>query len=438
MFYKHFCFINILLLIFVMDKEILRKVILNHNEIFNNKDVGITRNCLKQFKKLTENPIAIVITGHRRAGKSTLLLQIAKTFYKNDFYYVDFSDPSLNRLTEMDYEPMYELFLKEFGEKKAFFFDEIQGKPEWNKFINNLRERGHKCFVTGSNAELLSSEISTFLTGRHINVNLFPFSFLEFLNYKNIEYKTLSTKNTAIILKQFDIYLKKGGFPEIILYNQLDLLKEIYKDIITKDIIVRWNLKQTTDLDSLYYYLISNTTQEFTYTSLKQKTNIKDLKTIKNYVSYITKTYMLYEVKQFDYSLKKQRKKIKKIYCIDNGFLSQVGYAFFIGDTRYLENIVFIELKRRNKEVYFYRDNINLECDFVIVDKKKITELIQVCYNLTEENKEREINGLLSAMKKYRLKEGLLLTYNTQETITINNYKIKVVPVWKYLLENDI
>lgn len=417
-----------------MDKEILRLVVLNHNEIFNNKPVGQLRDNLKEIEYLIKTPVAVVITGHRRVGKSTLLIQIAKTYFKENYYYLDFSDPALKNIDVLDYESLYGIFLKEFGERKAFFFDEIQGKPEWNKFINNLRERGHKCFITGSNAELLSSEISTFLTGRHTDKIIFPFSFKEFLDYKKADYSNLSTTKISKLLNLFDIYLVNGGFPEILIYNHPDLLKEVYNDIIIRDIQVRWNIKEISEIEDLYLYLISNATQEFTYHSLKSKTNIKDPKTIKNYISYITKTYLLYELMQFDYSLKKTKKKIKKIYCIDNGFLTQVGYPFSIGKSRFLENLIFIELKRRNKDIYFYRDKNNLECDFLIIENRKIKEAIQVCYNFSEKNEEREISGLISALKKYKLTAGTIITYDTDKTRIIDGHTIKMVSAFRWLL----
>jgi predicted AAA+ superfamily ATPase len=419
-----------------MNKEVLRKTILNHYEMFTNKDIGVVRDYLTEFKKEIDNPLTIVITGHRRVGKSTLLLQIAKKYYKNNFYYLDFSDPSLKNLDVSDYEPLYELFLKEFGLKKAFFFDEIQGKPEWNSFVNILRERKHKCFVTGSNSEMLSSEISTYLTGRHKDKIIFPFSFKEFLNYKTIDTNLLTTTNTSKILKYFDIYLEEGGFPENIIFNQPEILKDIYKDIITRDIISRWNIQNISDIEDLAYYLLSNTTNEFTYSSLNKYLKIKDPKTIQKYVKYICKTYFLFELSQFDYSLKKQRKKKKKIYCIDNGFLTNVGYAFSIGKSRYLENLIFIELKRRNKEVYFFRNAKNQECDFLVVDKKKVMSAIQVCYDLKNiDTEEREINGLIFALKEYRLNTGIIITYNTSKTIKKDKFNIKFIPAYKWLLE---
>jgi len=418
-----------------MKEEILKRLVINQNEQFNSKDVGVPRDALDDIKTICETPHIIVITGHRRAGKSTYMLQIAKKYFKDDFYYIDFSAPALKEITVQDYEAITEMLLKEIGVKKAMFFDEIQGKPSWNLYLNQLKEQGHKCFITGSNTDLLSKEISTQLTGRHINKTIYPFSFREYLRSKNVKSEPLTTERTSELLKLFDTYLQNGGFPEVIVYNFTDILKEMYQDIITKDVIARWDIKNASELEDLAYYLLSNTTNEYNYHSLKNQTALKDPKTIKQYIGYLCKTYLFYELRQIDYSLKKQRKKAKKIYCIDNGFLTHVAYAFSIGWPRYLENLIFIELQRRGKEIYFYRGETGLECDFIEVTAKRVSEAIQVCYSVDNpETEKREIEGLLSALKKYKLQEGYVITYNTEKTITEEGLTIKYIPAYKWLL----
>lgn len=418
-----------------MDYNILKQIIINQNELQKNKNIGFLRHSLKDISNFINNPTIIVITGHRRVGKSTILLQIAKKYYKDNYYYLDFSDPIFKKITVDDYNKIEEIFLKEIGNKKTIFFDEIQGKPEWNLFVNQLKEKGHKCFVTGSNADILSKEISSYLTGRHIDIELYPFSYKEFIEYKNMPFNPQTTKTNAKLLNLFEEYLKFGGFPEVIVYNQKELLKEIYKDIILKDVALRWDIKNISELEDLAFYLISHTTNEYNYNSLKKYTQIKDAKTIKQYINYLCKTYLFYEVSQFEYSLNNQRKRNKKIYCIDNGFITQVAYGFTLGESRYLENLIFMELKIRNKEIYFYKDKNNSECDFLIVENKKVKEVIQVCYSFEkEETEEREINGLLSAIKKYKLKEGTIITYNTEKTIQKDNVTIYFVPAYKWLL----
>jgi len=422
--------------IYYMDYNILKQIIIDQEDFQNKKPLGFLRNKIQNIKPLLKNPSIIVITGHRRVGKSTLLLQIAKEFYKDNYYYLDFSEPMFKKLEIEDYNTILEIFYKEVGEKTTFFFDEIQGKPEWNLFVNKLKERGNKCFITGSNADLLSKEISTYLTGRHIDIEIYPFSYKEIIEYKNISITPKTTQKNAILLNNFDNYLEQGGFPEVIIFNQKEILKEIYKDIIQKDVILRWDIKNISELEDLAFYLLSHTTNLFNYNSLKKHTQIKDAKTIKQYINNLCKTYMFFELSQFEYSLNKQKKRDKKIYCIDNGFITNVGYGFSIGKPRYLENLVFIELKRKNKEIYFYKDENHLETDFLIVENRKVKEAYQVCYSFEKiETEEREINGLLSALTKYKLKEGKIITYNTEKTIEKDNKIIKIIPAYKWLLE---
>jgi hypothetical protein len=419
-----------------MDYMLLRQIIINQNIFFKNKNVGYIRDKLELIKKDVSNPTIIVITGHRRVGKSTLFLQIANFFYKNNYYYLDFSDPILRKINVEDFLKIEEIFLKEFKKRDAFFFDEIQGVPDWNLFVNQLRDKGYKVFITGSNADLLSKEISTYLTGRHKDYELFPFSFKEYLGYNNITKGDFTTSENALILSYFDKYLNNGGFPEIVIYDQKELLKSIYNDIILKDVALRWDLKNISELEDLSFYLLSNSTQEYNYNSLKKQVNIKDAKTVKQYINYLCKTYMFFEVTQFDFSLNKQRKRNKKIYVLDNGFLTQVGYSFAIGKSRYLENLIFIELKIRGFEVYFYKDNLNQECDFLTVKNKKVYEAFQVCFSLdSKETENREIKGLLSALKKYNLKEGKIITYNTEKEIKVDDFLINFIPAFKWLLD---
>lgn len=421
---------------FYMDYMLLKQVIINQNNFSKTKELGHIRDNLHLIKKDINNPTIIVITGHRRVGKSTLSLQIAKSFFKDNYYYLDFSDPVLKKINIEDFLKIEEIFLKEFKKRKAFFFDEIQGVQDWNLFINQLREKGYKCFITGSNAELLSKEISTYLTGRHKDFELYPFSFKEYLSFNNIEIDKFTTSKNAEILSYFDRYLSTGGFPEVVVYNQNELLKDIYKDVILKDVALRWDIKNISELEDLSFYLLSNSTQEYNYNSLKKQVNIKDAKTIKQYINFLCKTYMFFEVSQFDFSLNKQRKRNKKIYILDNGFLTQVGYSFSIGKSRYLENLVFIELKIRNNDVYFYKDEDNFECDFLIVENKRVKEAYQVCFSLSKkETEEREVKGLLSALRKYNLKKGTIITYNFEKELRVDGFIINFVPAFKWFLD---
>jgi hypothetical protein len=420
-----------------MDKEYLEQIVLDQKSRLDKLKEGYPRNKLQEINSLSKHKINIVVTGHRRAGKSTFLLQWMKKKYNSEFYYLDFSDERLVGFETKDFQLLYEIFLENYGEKKIFFFEELQGKKyDWNRFVNRLYTQGKRFFITRSNAELLSKEISTYLTGRHFDICVFPFSFKEYLGYNkfNKNYKSTSGKVEAI--KYFNKYLKEGGFPEVVVYNDPRILENIYDDVLNKDILSRYNIKEEIEFKKIALFLISNCSREFTYTSLKNNFNLRSTHTAKRYVSYLTNTYLLFELTKYDYSLKKQENYLKKIYVIDPGLINQLAFQFSKNIGRLYENVVFLELKRRNKNIYFWKDKLDYEIDFISVDKNKVVSLIQVVYDLSDlKTKKREIRGLLSGLNKFKLKEGIIITKDLQKEEKIDGKIIKYIPLWKWLLE---
>lgn len=421
-----------------MNKEFLRNVITDQYE--NLKDISNTliRVDSKNMNSFVNNPAISIISGIRRCGKSTLLEQIINLYYRDNFYYFDFSDERISKFLTEDFQLLYETFLEKFGKRKAFFFDEIQGIPDWNKFVNRMKKIGYKCFVTGSNSNLLSKELSTYLTGRHIDRILFPFSFKEYLKYKNIKIDLDSTKSKTKIIKEFKNYFKLGGFPEVVLTNDTSILLNIYSDIISKDIIERFKIKDISLFKEFSNYVISLSTNEFTYKSLKDNFKIKNITTVSNYLDYLKLTFLIYEVKRFSSSLQKLNKYPKKFYCVDNGLLNKIGFGYSIGNPRFLENQVFIELWRNNPlcDFYYYRDNDNKECDFLVLKNRKVVKAIQVCYSFKKaDTRNREIEGLLSALNKFDLNYGLIITYEHKESLKVNGKVIEMIPIYEWLLK---
>jgi hypothetical protein len=328
------------------------------------------------------------------------------------------------------------VLLEQFGEKKIFFFDEIQGKPNWDKFVNRLYETGNKFYITGSNSELLSKEISTYLTGRHLDIELYPFSFKEYLNYKKIDIDYRFTKNLIKIEKELNNYLKNGGFPQVVVENNTSLLEEIYEDIINKDVLLRYNLNDVSTFKKIVLFLISNVSKEFSYNSIKKMYNLGNSDTVRNYISYLTNSYLLFELPKYDYSLKKQETYAKKIYAIDTGLINKMAFGFSENIGRLYENLVFIELKRRNKNIYFWKDKSDAEVDFLIVEKNKVTSLIQVTYDLSDlKTREREIKGLLYGLNEFKLKVGIIITKDLEKEEEIDGKIIQYIPLWKWLLK---
>ena len=421
-----------------MEKEVLSRIVKDQYNDYLEMKGKFSRIELINIDSFVKHPAISVISGIRRCGKSIFLEQIMDKYFKDNFYYFDFSDERITDFKTDDFQILYEVFLEKFGEKKVFFFDEIQGIPNWNKFVNRMKKKDYKVFVTGSNAHLLSKEISTFLTGRHLDKVLFPFSFKEYLRYNNVSFDLESTKNRVKIITFFKKYFKLGGFPEVVTTKDDSILLNIYSDIISKDIITRYNIKDVNLFKEFANYIISLSTNEFTYSSLSKHFNISNISTVSNYINYLKQTYLIYEVKRFSTSLQKLNKYPKKYYTIDNGLLYKIGYPYSIGDSRLLENQVLIELWRRNSfsQIYYYKDENERECDFIVLKNRKVSEAIQVVFKFDKpETKEREINGLLSALKKFKLSEGKIITYDYKETIVLEGKKIEFKPIYEWFLE---
>lgn len=423
-----------------MDKEYLREVVKDQKLKISNLPLGYPRNKLSKLDSLLNHKINIVITGPRRAGKSTFLLQWMHKVYKDDFYYFDFSDDRVAGLRTEDLQTLYELFLELYGEKKAFFFDEIQGKYDWNKFVNRLYSEGYRFFITGSNAELLSKEISTYLTGRHYDITILPFSFKEFLGFNKINLDTVGTKNKTKIKSQLEVYLNNGGFPEVVTFGNKDILDNVYKDVINKDVILRYGIKEEEIFKKLSVFLISNFAKDFSYNSLAKTFGLGSVNTVSSYVSYLADAYIIFELPKYDYSFKKQDNSAKKIYCVDNGLINKIAFAFSENKGRLYENTVFVDLLSRgygnNENLYYYKTKSNKEVDFVLFEGLKPKSLIQVCYDLTKaETKERELNALLEASEELKCNNLFIITGDYEETEEVGKKEIKYVPLWKWLLE---
>jgi uncharacterized protein len=393
-------------------KEKLREIIKSQRDIINNLDSGIERN----IKININNSFVLVLTGIRRSGKSTFLNQILKKEKKG--YYLNLEDPRLEGFELEDFNKVEEIMIELYGKNEIFFFDEIQNIKKWEKYIRYLIDKKERVIITGSNASLLNSELGTKLTGRYLTQEIFPFSFEEYVRFKK--------KNI-----NFEDYLMKGGFPEYLKLENPNILQQLLMDILLKDIVVRHRLKNVEIIKRLTIYLISNIGKKFSYNSLKKILQIKSTQTIIDYISYLEDTYMIFTIPKFSYSHKQEIVNQKKIYAIDNGFININSTSFSKNKGRILENYVFLELRKKNKKIYYYSDKN--ECDFVIKDKEKIIEVIQTCWEINDENKNREIQGLLEAMNNFKLNEGTIITRNQQDKIKIDNKIINIIPIEKWI-----
>ena len=415
----------------------IKEILVRQRETILNKKYGIERTVLREVESKIKLPHVVVLTGLRRSGKSTLLRQLIKKHYKDeDFYYINFEDERLFNFPANEFNRLFEALISLYGKKVTFFLDEIQNVINFETFVRRLYEEGIKFFITGSNASLLSKELGTKLTGRHVDIIVRPFSFLEFLELKGVKINKESiykTETKVKIKKYFEEYLIRGGMPEYLIYNDPELLTRVYEDTIIKDIAVRYRVDNVVVLRQLYSYLINNFANKFSYNSIKKFTSIKSVNTIKKFVSYLEETYFAKTINKFDYSYKKQIINDKKFYVLDNGFIGILSKKLTNDGGWLLENLVFNCLNNFH-EVFYYSDK--KECDFLIVKNKEVKQAIQVCYELNEKNREREIEGLIEAIEKFKFKEGLLLTNNQEEELKLGGKKIVIKPVWKWLLEN--
>lgn len=392
----------------------------------------VKREVFKDVEKLKRTPFIIIISGIRRSGKSTLLHTLRD---EEEGYFLNLDDERLVRFEIDDFQKLYEIFLELQGEKKIFYFDEIQNVNGWERFVRRLRDSGKKVYITGSNASMLSRELGTHLTGRYIQLTIYPFSFREFLLLKNINVTRemlYSTEGKGRIKKLFNEYMQKGGIPEYLKTDNNEYLKTLYDNIIYRDILVRYKLTNEKTMKELVNLISSNISKEISFNSLKKTLGLGSPTTVREYFNYLENSFLVFLVPKFSYSLKKQIYASKKVYFIDTGLALNTGFRVSGEFGRLLENMVFIELKRKGMEIFYYKEK--KECDFVFRHAGKFNA-IQVCYDFNEENKEREIRGLIEALNEFRLSKGLILTYDQEDEFTVEGKKIIIKPVWKWLLE---
>jgi len=393
------------------------------------------------------------LTGPRRAGKTYFCFQLMKTLLekgmlKDNLLYINFEDNKLINAQAEDLDNLWEAFL-ELSQPDAkkptyLFLDEIQAVKDWDAWVRKMNDtqKNIKLIITGSSSKLLSREISTKLRGRVINREIYPLSFKETLAWKNITYnpKTIAySKDKIIIRKIFTEYLKNGGYPATLIQPSLkeSILQSYYESMLFKDIVERHNIKDVKKLKTLASLLFEAVASEISYNKLANKLRSLGFDISKNtiieHIAHFEDAYLFFQNLKYDYSLTKQLGSIKKIYCIDNGLLNSASFKFTKDTGKMLENLVYVELKRRNKAIYYHKEKH--ECDFLIQEKNKITAAIQACADFNEENREREIKGLLEAMKEFKLKQGTIITLDKEAEETIEGRKIRIVPAWKWLLE---
>ena len=393
----------------------------------------------------------VVIKGIRRSGKSTLMLnQIKKLLNtgvaKENILFVNLEDPRfINHLSVELLEDIKNVYLEYIAPsaKPYIFLDEVQNIIEWEKWINKEYELKKSYIVlSGSNSSMLSSEIASSLSGRYLSIEVAPLSFVEYLFFKNINIssKLELVDNKILLSREFENYLREGGFPKVLEYRSSDKrdLLVTYKDsILLKDIIARYKLNNFHVLEEISAFLLSNSGIIQSVSKLKNSFKISyDMAS--SYLEYLQNAYMLYEVKKFDYSLKKQNVNEKKYYSIDLGLSNIMRVPNLQTRGADLETVVFLELKRRGYKVYYYKTKNDLECDFLIEKENIITTLIQVSKTLkNEKTKKRELSSFVKTMDELKLSdiELLVITEDSSTTKEYNGIKIKIINIIEWLVQ---
>ena len=389
-------------------KSILETCVTDQRKQLMLTDLGVRRNSLVKIT-LREEFITI-ITGIRRSGKSTLMHQLIHQL-DEDFAYFNFEDPRIFGFTVDDFPKLEELL----GDKTYYFFDEIQNVPQWELFVRKLHDQGKVICITGSNASLLSKELGTRLTGRNITKELFPFDYQEYCTFHTLE------QNEASVIK----YMNDGGVPIFLKTNDISYLHQLLRDILYRDIIARHGIRNGKIVEELTLYLISNIAKPYSLNGLKKIFNLGSANSVSDYVSWLEDSYLFFTLPRFSWSLKSVSVNQKKIYSIDTGFAQANSLSFSSDKGRLFENMIYLSLRRKFNDLYYFSDKG--ECDFVVKEKAKVTQVVQACFDLNSDNLQRELNGLKEAMDFFSLKEGTIVTMNQTDEFVQGDRRIQVV-----------
>ncbi|MBR5603129.1 MAG: ATP-binding protein [Bacteroidales bacterium] len=423
----------------MVDKRIIEQVLSEqYEELLLLRDVEL---CTRKEESQVEmdSNMAQVVIGVRRSGKSTLCYNVLKSSNEK-FAYVNFDDERFENLQTSDLNTVLEILYKIYGDFKYLFLDEIQNIDGWHLFVNRLLRQRMHIIVTGSNAKLLSGELATHLTGRNDLIELFPFSFAEWCQCKNVDVKSMTTKAEASRRAAFDEYLKQGGFPELVYKeNKTRYVGNLVNNIIKRDIEQRHNIKYVEAFEQLAHHIMNIAPVTIVESELASVIGLKSNHTINNYINFLKEAYLLLGVKRFS-NKSRQRVRAEKVYPVDVSLMDSRPDAFAGDNVGWrLETIVYIELLRRNRpinrDVYYYKSTAGYEADFVVCRNNVVEEIYQVSYDISKDKtRKRELRGLLTASKETRCENLYLITDYHQEETTIENKTIHIIPAYHWLL----
>ncbi len=380
-----------------------------------------------------------VIVGPRRAGKSTFAFMLLKDV---PFMYFNFDEEAIHLLEDTD--KLLEALHAVYGDVNTVFFDEIQNLPRWELFVNRLYREGYNVILTGSNARLLSGELATALTGRHIPIEIMPFNFQEFLRARGVNINqdelALPHKKGELLKLVYD-YMVTGGFPEVVLndFDFKEYLRILFDAIVFKDIVRRYNVRYPNQIVTLAEYLINNFSRYYTSRKIKNVLNMKSVTTVEKYLSYLEEAFLFVYLRRFYYKPTSRIKSPRKVYVIDNGYITSMSLRFSEDRGRLIENLVITELikqgVRPNVELFYYNTRNNREVDLVIKKGTRVSSLIQVTYDLSSQaTADREVRSLIEASDELNCHDLTILTWDYEKEETEKGKTIRFIPLWKWLL----
>lgn len=403
----------------------------------------------KIFNFLGSNMI-VTILGIRRAGKSFIMRQVvnrlSRSVPKNEILMINFDDRRFPMLDDSELQRIFEVYLKNLNPKSRpyVFLDEVHRVKNWERWVRTVHELGvAKVVVSGSTSQLIKEELATLLTGRHLDIEVFPLSFREFLKFKGVVLRDrLDVVSRRVVVKGLlDEYVEFGGFPEVVLGgNKREILMAYFEDIVTKDIVQRYKVFKVDELLALARFYLTNIASPVTFNSIKEFVRLS-VDTIEVFTKYLESVYMIFFVKKFSWSVKQQEKAARKVYSIDTGLSNAVGFRFLENRGRLMENVVAVELLRRARlnplvEIYYWKDYQGNEVDFIVKEGFNVKELIQVTYaSGRDEIRRREVKALLKAGRLLNCSNMLVVTWDYEDLMNVDGYVIKFVPLWKWLLE---
>lgn len=414
----------------------IRAMLIEQFESFWQRETGIERTRLKDVEKAGHLPHAVIISGLRRVGKSTLMAQVAHKLGQDAFYYINFEDDRFLGFQAEDANDLYQVLVETFGERKIFIVDEIQNITGWEHFVRRFMETGFKFYISGSNASLLSRELGTRLTGRYVPVELFPFSFREYLQFRGEaqpDFERMTTLDQARINTALSAYLATGGIPDALKYPELPLLRSLYDDVLYRDIATRYQLNAVTALKELAFFLISNPAGTVSFNKLKEHLHLGSVNTVSSYIDYMQNSWLIFTLNVYDYSVKRQQIAPKKVYCIDTGLVNAVGFRFSANTGKLLENLVYLTLRQQTKEIYYYVTPGGYEVDFYLPERRQLIQVSQRLENSA--TRERELRALEDAIQAMPVESALILSDASENDMVIGGVAVKIQSISEWLVK---